>query len=551
METILSYILKVMIIQMALFAIFLLLNRNNTNFQFNRFFLITSLILPFLIPFIEIPIHLGNYQITNTFYPKEIDFEEYSPAFNVIQPQEIDSTDINWLKILTVSLYAGISLIFVINMIRGFWQIKKLRRRSRFSEITPKGYLMHLIPSEILSFSFFREIFLSNQFRFRSYERKAIIAHEEFHISQGHSFDIILSELVRTVFWFNPIIYLIQKYLRQNHEFQTDLHIGNQYDTTTYKNLLRSHQWKEFNLLLGNSISGSSINKRIKMMEKSTQSPMIYRSLITSISALLIFFAFACQESLESTKFEDQGFQFVFTNEDLESEIQRTITINKNAPKEAIELYESSQRSNPQYRYSLMVQPIFENQKSRQSLEEIKETWENMRQLEYNVEYLRYLNDDEFNHFYKQKTVSNFSSQIIGGFVMIRKVDRLKEAEQQYKMSSDEEIHDDYDKPATIGNGESDMNKLIYDRLVYPSAAKEKGIEDKVVLKFVVTKAGGLVYLNFDKFPNTKDDDISLEFQKSAFQAVKATEGKWNPAEKNGRYVLSWKTVPVEFKLED
>ena len=69
-------------------------------------------------------------------------------------------------------------------------------------------------------------------------------------------------------------------------------------------------------------------------------------------------------------------------------------------------------------------------------------------------------------------------------------------------------------------------------------------------MRFVVSKRGGLLYLNVDQEPSTPDEEINVEFMIAAYQALKSTEGMWEPAEKDGIYVLSRVTLPIEFKLD-
>jgi hypothetical protein len=151
---------------------------------------------------------------------------------------------------------------------------------------------------------------------------------------------------------------------------------------------------------------------------------------------------------------------------------------------------------------------------------------------------------------FPEKSLNDGTLTISKGYALVRKVDRVKEAEHQYKMSADDDIHDDFDKPATLGNSPDGLTKYLKNNLAYPEIALKNRIEDKVVMRFVVTKQGGLVYLNFEELPQTQDEEISLEFQKAAFYAIKATEGRWHPAEKDGKYVMSRVTIPVEFSLQ-
>ena len=138
----------------------------------------------------------------------------------------------------------------------------------------------------------------------------------------------------------------------------------------------------------------------------------------------------------------------------------------------------------------------------------------------------------------------------IRAFAVIRKVDRYKYKEFKYKTGGDNNIHDDVDKIANFKGGSAGLHRYLKENLKYPEIAKNQGIEDKVVLRFVVSKGGGLLYLNIDERPATKNEEVSIELEKAAFFAISKTQGMWEPAEKEGRYVLSRVTLPIEFKLD-
>jgi len=458
---------------------------------------------------------------------------------------------IAWMPIIA-GAYLLIASLFASKLFFSFIQVSRLVKRSHHHERSPGGYVMHYISSSILSFSFLQKIFLSENFELNPEEKRTVIAHEEFHIAQRHSLDVILAELIRVVCWFNPVIHLIQKHLKQIHEYQADVHVCKSHDKHLYAYLLQSHQWKKFNLPLGNSISGSSINKRIKMMKKSTQTPALLRSVITALSAIMLFFIISCEENLESPQLEEQGFKFEFTDEDLELEIERTLNRNKNAPNEILDLYKNLQVKNPSYKYGLHIIPVLEGQLDDLNEHTIEERWERARPIaDMKVEYLRFLNRNEFDQIFAEKSVYDGMAQIVTAYAIITRVSRIEAAEYRYKMSSDYKIRNDYDKAAVFDGGEKAFESFVRENLKYPMIAKEQGIEDRIVMSLVVNKMGHYAYLNIEEMPKTKDEQISFELQKAAFHFMKKTEGKWLPAEKNGKYVASRLIVPIEFKLEE
>lgn len=68
------------------------------------------------------------------------------------------------------------------------------------------------------AFSFFNYLFIAEET-----ERINFIRHHELvHIRQKHSADIIFTEILKVLNWFNPVIYLVQRSLKNVHEFIAD-----------------------------------------------------------------------------------------------------------------------------------------------------------------------------------------------------------------------------------------------------------------------------------------------------------------------------------------
>ncbi|NJO90102.1 MAG: energy transducer TonB [Chloroflexia bacterium] len=96
-------------------------------------------------------------------------------------------------------------------------------------------------------------------------------------------------------------------------------------------------------------------------------------------------------------------------------------------------------------------------------------------------------------------------------------------------------------KMPVFPGGEKGLMKYIFDQVVYPSLAREQGIEGKVYVRFCVTKFGTV-----DRVSIARGADPLLD--KEALRVVKLLP-KWEPGENGGRKVSVWYTVPINFKL--
>ena len=109
----------------------------------------------------------------------------------------------------------------LISRIAGIYKLNNCSVRTKSDETT-----ILWSNSDIPPFSFFRSMYLPVNLKGNPHLNE-IIHHEQIHINSFHSIDIILTQLIQTVFWFNPFIPLIEKALREIHEFEADKEIIN------------------------------------------------------------------------------------------------------------------------------------------------------------------------------------------------------------------------------------------------------------------------------------------------------------------------------------
>jgi periplasmic protein TonB len=106
----------------------------------------------------------------------------------------------------------------------------------------------------------------------------------------------------------------------------------------------------------------------------------------------------------------------------------------------------------------------------------------------------------------------------------------------------------DYDKTFTKVEIESDYpggtaawQRYLQKNLVYPEEAQNNEIQGQVVVKFIVDKEGKVSEVEAISGPNELRDEAMRVIRKS---------GSWTPAVQNGRKVKSYKSQPINFRLE-
>jgi hypothetical protein len=135
----------------------------------------------------------------------------------------------------------------------------------------------------------------------RDYESdnsKMIIEHEQAHIRNRHSIDVLLAQLVCALQWFNPAAWALKRSLQEVHEYEADAAVLADGENE------RQYQICLVQAALGGRIgfvtsnfADCSTKKRIKMMKRSQSSPFVcLRALLMLPVALVaILLASACK----------------------------------------------------------------------------------------------------------------------------------------------------------------------------------------------------------------------------------------------------------------
>ncbi|MBW7871160.1 MAG: M56 family metallopeptidase [Flavobacteriia bacterium] len=297
METIVSIILC-----SGLFLIFYrLFLQNEKMFVFNRIFLISALILSVAIPFMKIQkIKPIENQISRIYQLKTIQKPQQTTAVvqntipiqnsvhSVSQNQTEKTIDI---QSIIQAIYFSIALLLMIRFLNNLNLLfKKIRTAKKLKK---NGYTIVLIGRGSIPFSFLNYMFVAEDEFENDFLSSPVFGHELTHIRQKHSLDVILVEILKIIFWFNPFIWSYKKQIQLNHEFLADSEVNRlNYDSIDYKLLLIESAAGRPNVL-SSSFSYLSTKKRIIMMSKNTtktrQRILQSLSIPLFISGMLIF----------------------------------------------------------------------------------------------------------------------------------------------------------------------------------------------------------------------------------------------------------------------
>jgi len=182
----------------------------------------------------------------------------------------------------------GVAL-FTLRALLGVIQIIKIRIRNT---VHRNQKITFVTGSQLPAFSFFRWIFLDEGRNGKS-DYNLVIAHELAHVRQRHTMDLFLVEFVHILLWFNPLIILYKRTLKECHEFLADDAVLK--DGIPLLDYARSHQKEAIarsNRKLASYFEGSSLKRRLLMAIKKEKPYAGLRYLIIIpllIGALLVF----------------------------------------------------------------------------------------------------------------------------------------------------------------------------------------------------------------------------------------------------------------------
>lgn len=95
-----------------------------------------------------------------------------------------------------------------------------------------------------------------------------VIEHEKVHQKQWHSLDLLFLELMKIVFWFNPLLYFYQKRLVETHEFEADRQTYPKFQNSYYQTLINQVLDTESYLTVNYWFRPKLIKLRLQMLEK-------------------------------------------------------------------------------------------------------------------------------------------------------------------------------------------------------------------------------------------------------------------------------------------
>ena len=261
MNSLFLYIQKVLVCSGMLYSYYWLVLRNRKFHQYNRFYLLFSVVFSLLVPVM----HLSWFTV------KENAVQDYSIVRvlyeGALDPVVVSSHKTSWN---TMGMYAVVGVSAVLLLLLAIRVVSVFRLARKYPIVRWDG--VDFLDTDIASapFSFLNYLFWKNDIDVQSGVGRQILEHELTHIRQKHTWDKLFMQVVAALMWFNPFYWLMQRELSMIHEFLADEKaIGDQDVQSFATMLLEAHFGKKI-LSPVHPFAYRPIKRRLKMLTSSS-----------------------------------------------------------------------------------------------------------------------------------------------------------------------------------------------------------------------------------------------------------------------------------------
>lgn len=298
-----NYILQTIAFQLVFLLVYELLLKKETFFTYNRIYLLLSPVLAMILPLLNFPVLQNAVPAETAVLLPEV-FLGTKPTAETASEIPVmigEANAIGWLW-----LCYGIGVLgSIVFFLKKYTALKRLFRNPVISE-TPEFRIIRVHNSD-LACTYFSTIFLGD--RLKAQEAEQILSHELVHVKHKHSFDLLFFELLKILFWFNPLIYIYQSRISVLHEFIADEGVVKKVKKQDYFQQILNTAFGTNNISFVNQFFNHSIiKKRIVMLQKSRSKTIAkFKYLILLPLMLLMLTYVACSDDPAVPKVEQEA----------------------------------------------------------------------------------------------------------------------------------------------------------------------------------------------------------------------------------------------------
>ena len=320
----LTYQFKVALILVCFYLFYRLLMSKETFHKLNRFLLTSMCLASFILPFCVFTIHryvpqeeldrmtaqeVGKLNLPVLDAPDLSELEHAAPSVafvnpaneqvessarqeTVVIPAQKPSRSVNWWIVALAVWFAG-CIFHLSRTLLSVLQVRRLIRSGRL--VSSKDDIrIYVVDMSISPFSWMNSIVISRE-DYESANCGVIIDHEMTHVRLGHSYDLIMVDILSAMQWFNPVTPMLRKDLQDVHEFQVDgCVIRDGFDAREYQYMLLGKIASLSGYSVTNHFNKQNLSNRIKMMNrKNSKFARAYKALYAPLLTCLVIISFA------------------------------------------------------------------------------------------------------------------------------------------------------------------------------------------------------------------------------------------------------------------
>ena len=538
----LTYELKVAVLIAVFYIFWRLLVANETWHRLNRIVLIATAIASFVLPLCVITIH----QTVEVMSPVEIPtvVEDFNSAthesgipdsLQQVEPQR----SFNWLLPLTIIYIIGV-VVVLSKMLLSLWRLHRMRAEGEIHPLSD-GYRMVVCEKVSTPFSWWNTVFMNHN----DYEKgvPALLTHELGHLRLHHSADVVLVELLTALQWFNPAMWMLRADLRTIHEYEADQQVlSHGFNDIQYLQLLIRKAAVQSGYSLANGISNSALKKRVTMIMKPKSNRNSMLKLLALIPIAGISLALNANTVTDYVNNEPQKQQPVKKG-------KKAATINTGSQQlNEIVVVDKAPSANEAADDKTFIAKgvVYDYDEAQPTpivgavilVEGTKKGTVTDREGKFQIEVSMGDRITASYVGYESKTIgvsktfseSSKSNEYILGL--------YKETE----VEDSEKVYDVVEEMPAFPGPPYALYEFLTRSIQYPEEARDKNIQGRVIVTFVVEKDGSISDARVVKSVDPLLDTEALRVVNSMHS--------WTPGKQNGEPVRVKYTVPVSFKLD-
>jgi TonB family protein len=515
-----NYLLQSSVCLLAWYLFYLVFLYKDTHFRFNRLFLLSAVASSIVVPALNISLPAwgsassGSILLPNLTWLPSIMLPEIEVNANA------SASTFTWSQLLSYWYYlyfAGVSY-FAGCLAAQLFRIYRLAKQAEVTYI--EGIKVVLLRIDHPVFSFGRSVYWNEKLSLQDPEIRVILEHELAHIRQYHTADLIFLELVKIVFWFNPLMLLYKNSLREIHEFEADRQVLQHTPASTYASILLQQVFGSNILSLSHSFNQSQLKRRITMLTKNNISKGAWLKSLIALPVLgLMLYTFSCSPDYmkqDVKPMEEAAMTQEQANQKINALGEELKAIYKKHPESEMAINITKDDAGKKTMH--FSTDKINNEKDRARIIKIGEE---MGAL--------------MNQFPKEIATLNKEDQKKGESSSHAAVtfDNANPSDEDTFMVVE-------DQPSFIGGNEA-MIRYLGTNINYPAEARAAKREGRVFVEFVVEKDGSIVETKVIK---GMSEDLNAE----AIRVVSSMPA-WKPGMQKGRTVRVRMVMPIVFKL--